>query len=468
MSQQPTSEHRSADARALAAAYLAEISRSGVEVASLAAAAFQSELLAASYGDRFLPCPLFLEPGESDQLGKNIVLMHRLLADLPARLYGGDRRVYCRAIGLSEPQTELVTRSADGPLPVLARADLYRSREGFKLLELNNTSAIGGSEHALLNRAMLENPLLANFVRARGLTFADPFQAIVRSILRQLGDRVIGRRPVVALADWPESYRTYAPRLAVMAQLMAELEIEAIPCHVGEITTCPGGLAVHGRPIDLVYRFFLLEEIVNQSDLALVEPIISAVERGEVVIFSRMDAEAYGNKGALAMLSDDRHADSFSATERDMIERYLPWTRYVRPLLTDPAGERVPAEQYAQANREQLVLKPVNQHGGTGVLPGWQVSPQQWAAAVDRAVNGPWVLQQRVHPEPEAFPRADADGYTDVYFNWGVFVVEPDLVGGSGYAGCLGRGSPEQDVGVVSMDAGAMVACCFYPAEQTR
>jgi hypothetical protein len=452
--------------RELGAAYLAEISRAGVEPASLAEAAFESELLAPAYRDRFLPRPVFFEQGETARLGNDMVLMHRLLSELPDRLFDGDIHAFCRGLGLSEVQTALVARRPSEPLRVLGRSDLYRSGDGFKLLELNITSALGGFENGLLNRAMLQHPLLRGFVDDRHLQFSDTFAAIAASMAHELGDRVAGRRPVVALTDWPESFSSYEPRLRVMAALMAELDIEALPCHVGQLTADDAGLSLNGRHIDLVYRFFLLEEIVSAADLTLVEPILTAAEREQVVLFARMDAEAYGNKGALAMLSDERHADRYTQPEREMISRFLPWTRYLRPKVTDGAGELMSLPEYAAARREELILKPINLHGGSGVLAGWRTDPETWRAAISDAMGGPWVVQQRVHPEPETFPRVDADGTQDVYFNWGAFVAEPAVTANSGYAGCLARGSLEPEVGVVSMGSGAMVACCFHPQEE--
>ncbi|WP_320064479.1 hypothetical protein [Micromonospora sp. RTGN7] len=449
--------------RDLTVGYLEELSRLGVDPAGLAVHAIGSTRLAVAYRDRFLPCPVFLEPGESRQLGEDLLLTHDLLTELPDRLFDGDRVALGRGLGLTEPQIELIRRAPTGPMTVLARSDLYRAVEGFKLLELNITSALGGFENADINRAMLAHPALAGYVTQRGLEYHDTFRAIVDTMRYELGDRVTGRRPVIALADWPESYQLYAPRLGVMAGLFDELGIDAIPCHVGEIEEKNGTLTAHGRVVDLVYRFFLLEEIVTPEDLALVEPVMSAVERGTVVLFSRIDAELYGNKGALAMLSDDRNAHLFSAREQECLRRLLPWTRYVRPRTTGPEGEAVDIVAYARAHQRDLILKPIMLHGGSGIVPGWRVDAAEWEARLTQAMDGPWVLQQRVRPAPEPFPVVGGEGYQDFYLNWGVFVADPRAVGGDGYAGCIVRGTEDPQVGVVSMGAGALVGCCFHP-----
>lgn len=452
--------------RALTVGYLEHLARLGVDPAELTAQAVGSARLAVAYRGRFLPCPVFLEPGESTRLGQDLLLTHHLLADLPERLFDGDRAAFGRALGLTEPQVDLVRRAPTGPLTALARADLYRAADGFRLLELNITSALGGFENADINRAMLSHPALSGYVAERGLAYHDTFRAIADTMRYELGDRVSGRRPVIALADWPESYRSYEPRLHVMAGLFDELEVDAIPCHVGELAESDGHLTVRGRVVDLVFRFFLLEEILTPQDLALVEPVMSAVERGTVVLFSRIDVELYGNKGALAMLSDDRNAHLFTAGEQDCLRRLLPWTRYVRPRATGPEGDVVDLVAYARAHQEDLILKPIMLHGGAGIVPGWRVDAAEWETRLAAALDGPWVLQQRVRPAPEPFPLPGVDGYQDLYLNWGAFVADPRAVGGDGYAGCIVRGTVDAEVGVVSMGTGALVGCCFHPADE--
>lgn len=450
--------------RDLTVGYLEHLARLGTDRSELATAAIASEQLAVAYRGRFLPCPVFLEPGERAQLARDMLLVHDLLAALPDRLFDGDRVAFGRALGLTDASLRLVRRAQPGPPTALARADLYRSGDGFRLLELNITSALGGFENADINRAMLTHPALDSYVADRDLAYHDTFGSIADTLRFELGDRVDGRRPVVALADWPESYKTYAPRLGVMAGLFDGLGVDAIPCHVGQFTETNGVLTVHGRAVDAVYRFFLLEEILTPADLALVEPVMAAAERGSVVLFSRIDAELYGNKGALAMLSDERNAHLFDATERECLTRFLPWTRYVRAKSTTTDGEPVDLIAYAREHQQDLILKPILLHGGAGIVAGWRVDVDEWAAHVAAAKDGAWVLQCRVRPEPEPFPVVGSDEYQDVYLNWGTFIADPRAIGGDGYAGCIVRGTTDAEVGVVAMGAGAHVGCGFHPA----
>jgi uncharacterized circularly permuted ATP-grasp superfamily protein len=57
-------------------------------------------------------------------------------------------------------------------------------------------------------------------------------------------------------------------------------------------------------------------------------------------------------------------------------------------------GGRLP--EYLDAHRAELVLKPADGYGGTGVLVGRTSTDAQWRSAVARAVASeqPWVVQE--------------------------------------------------------------------------
>lgn len=453
--------------RPTALAYLRHVADSGASPQDLIKGAVASEVLAPGYADRFLPCPVFLEPGERARLAADLLVIHDLLVDVPNRFFGGDRAALARAIGLSEVQTALVCRAPAEPWPRIARADLYRGAGGFQLLEHNITSALGGFENAHINRTMLAHPALAGFVQRHGLTYVDTLRSMVDTMLYACGDRAGVGRGTVAIVDSPQTFPTFGPRLRIMAELLGDMGIDAVACHFGEFTERGGHLELNGRRIDVVFRFFLVEEIESVAHAELVEPVIRAAERGTVGLFAPLDAELYGNKGSLAMLSDCPDRESLTAEERSYLDRFLPWTRYVRPHTTVADGASVDLLEYAAARREELILKPTALHGGAGIVAGWTVSAQEWDTVLANAVNGPFVLQQRVRPVAE--PNLGLDGTrADVYLNWGVFYLDPAAVGTDGYGGCIVRGSTDSGAGVVSMSGGASVGCCFQPEPDPR
>ncbi|MFD8781091.1 hypothetical protein [Kitasatospora sp. NPDC059599] len=441
-------------------AYREHLAREGVRAEDLTREADRNRLLRITYRGQFLPAPLFLSATERAALAKDLGTVHRLLTELPERSFDGDPGALAEALGVTAPQARLARRAASGPPSTrLARADLFRAAEGFRLLELNISSALGGANNALLNRALLGHPALARFAADHGLGYVDTVQHLVATVRAECGPP--HERPVVALADWPTRFAAYELWLHVFASLLDEAGIEAVPCHVGELVEHSGRLEVHGRPVDAVLRMFLIEQVRTPQDEALLEPLLRTVESGAVRLISRLDAELYGNKGALALLSDDRHLDVLDAAERACLDRLLPWTRFLRPRVRLPDGSTGDVEAYARAEQRDLVLKPVLSHSGIGVVPGWTVPPAEWLDRIRRAVGGPYVLQRRVAPVPDVFPTADG-GERAFHVNWGVFVTDPSVTGSDGYGGCYLRASTDPQVGVIKEAAGGWVGCVFH------
>ncbi len=76
-----------------------------------------------------------------------------------------------------------------------------------------------------------------------------------------------------------------------------------------------------------------------------------------------------------------------------MIQKHIPWTRYVRPSRTVFHGSEFDLETLILNEREQFVLKPNDDYGGHGVFLGWESDKQQWQEAVKvcvtKALRGP-------------------------------------------------------------------------------
>jgi hypothetical protein len=425
--------------------------------------ALASPLLTAAYRQRLLGRPVFLDAGQRASLESDLGAMHELLVSLPARLFAGSLAAMGRAVGMSPVQIEGVLRNAVECPVRLARADIYQEEDGFRLLEFNTGTALGGSENAELNRALLQDPDFSEFVESEGLEFTDTLRGIVNTMISACPGLDLAGRPTVALTDWPASFTDMERRLSFFARLLEPMGFDAIACHIGQIEERAGALFVHGRRIDIVYRFFLIEDLDGADGMpACVQRVLAAAERGTVRLFAPLESDLYGSKGALALLSDERHRSAFTVDELSLIDRFLPWTRELRPGRVHAGGYQVDLIDHVCARREELILKPTIMYGGTGVIPGWKTDQAEWERQVRGALGGPYVVQRRVRPVAERFGQPATGSAELCYLNWGVFLVS------SGYGGAIVRGSAEPDVGVVSMSNGALTGCCFHPRRPAR
>jgi hypothetical protein len=165
----------------------------------------QSELLHVRLKDALLTRPLFLEATEHQRLVADLEVLRSVLLSLPDRLFGGDITAFARAIGMSDDQIRCVLRGRGPAVTRLSRSDLYADASGFRVLEYNMGSAVGGFFAVDISQGFLSDARVGKFVAEHGLNHVDTLQAHVDTILLET-DATPGTRPVVALAGWPRSY----------------------------------------------------------------------------------------------------------------------------------------------------------------------------------------------------------------------------------------------------------------------
>ncbi|MEV0129581.1 hypothetical protein AB0H83_14130 [Dactylosporangium sp. NPDC050688] len=421
----------------------------------------EDPILDTAFTDRLLAAPAYLSATEVRTVTRDLQTVLALARSLPERLFDGSVAAMARGVGFEDRDAALIaSAAAAGPLLPYARADLYHDGEHFRLLELNVTTALGGLEVARVNRALLRQEPLRAHVEARGLQFQDPVAALARTLVATCRSARDTPDPLFAVVDLAKNIPAGGGTLQGLTTLLEAEGVLGRACHPAELTYRGGHPYIDGRRVDGILRQFMLGDF-SYPDLGdELTPVVRAVAAREVEMCSGLDAELYGSKGTLAVLSDNQHRQHFSVDELDCVDRFLPWTRYMRQHSTDPGGSGVNLVAYARARQDELVLKPTNLHGGQGVLLGWQTDPAEWLAHVERAVGGPYILQQRVRPSVEEYP---ADGPArNLVLNWGVFVAGETLAGPGGYAGCLIRAQEATDEGVISVGHGARLGCVFH------
>jgi hypothetical protein len=201
-----------------------------------------------------------------------------------------------------------------------------------------------------------------------------------------------------------------------------------------------------GTPIDLAYRDYAVTELLRLSRAgADVEPMRALLRQNRVV--SSIAAEL-DQKACFELLSDARLARRhFTADERQVFRRHVPWTRLVFPRRTTlPEGRSGDLLDHARRARESLVLKPNRAYGGEGVLLGCATQAGVWEAALERAVADPerWVLQKLVTLPVQEFPVRGPDGHLHPEPFYTVMGFVPSRYG----VAVLGRASQKQVVNV--------------------
>lgn len=362
--------------------------------------------------------PLFLHRQEYEQIAQAT----RLVMDAIHALYRAMRRgelEMTRLLALSPGEARL-TQLPDtyGRPDVSARMDAFWLRgdalgQGdLYFLEYNADSPGGLAYGDVLGDLFETLPPMQRLAQEATLSRHPVRQEIVETLLACYGDwcRATGRtpqpRPHIAIVDW-RTVRTRSEFVLITRSL------EAAGCRVricdpDELSVRDGRLwAGDDFPVDLVYKRLVVNELINrypEPDALMAHPLVQAVAQDQVCIANHFNCQLLYNKAIFALLSDEANAHLFRAEERAAIQRHIPWTRLVadRETVIDGAPQDLVA--YIRENQHELVLKPVREYGGTGVLLGWEMEPSAWEDGLRQALSSPTIVQRRVPTPREQFP----------------------------------------------------------------
>ncbi|OLT48808.1 hypothetical protein BJF85_11485 [Saccharomonospora sp. CUA-673] len=417
------------------------------------------DVYGASYGGLQLDRPMLVTEAEASRFGDDLRALLDLLVDLPGRLVGGDLAAFCTRIGMHPDLAELVTKGAEQPLPRYGRADAYHDGEGFRVLELNVGSEVGGIDTAQLNRAYLEVPAFAEFAAAHDLTFVDPLPRVA-DLLRSAGAAVTDAEPTVALIECNGGLAAHEHVFAAIQEAMATVGIRLLLGELDDLGSRGGKVTLRDEPVDVILRYFVAGELVSDASGRRALELILDAEG--TALFTPLSAAAFASKAALGLLHDPAvRSSGLSSTERALVDRIVPWTRMLSPGVesgTDP-GDLDELVERCRSEREDLVVKPGTGYGGVGTVVGHDVSDDEWAAVLHDATaggRGDLVVQRRVRPATETVLDADTGEPSEWVANWGLF-VDPD-----GHAGGFVRALRPEHGAIVSYSNKETRGTCVF------
>jgi len=307
----------------------------------------------------------------------------------------------------------------NGRVSTASRLDAFLLPESLKFAEYNGESPAGAGYSETLGDIFSELPLMAQFSKRyevhRYPLSAKLLDALVMSYVDWGGTN---KRPQIAIVDWKG-----VPTWSEFEILKARFEKMGLPTLVADprdLTFDGKTLSAHGKKIDLVYRRVLMNDIVAKP--AECEALVNAYRANAVCVANSFRCKIPHVKTFFAVLTDERNDALFSPAERELIEHHVPWTRVVADVRTAHYGRSIDLLAFVRKERENLVLKPSDEYGGTGVTLGWETSESAWEAAIQAAISslGPestgacWIVQERIPIRRELFPHITASG--DVEF----------------------------------------------------
>ncbi len=351
------------------------------------------------------PLPSFLRPqllGRPawDELRRTSARVMEIAARVARHVFDGDSGRLCDFLGTPAAEAAWVGLDPGPPDVVLSRLDGFLSPEGPRFVEINSDAPAGFGYGDRMARLLAELPLFRSFARELPVRYEPSDDGLVRAVAAQWRAAGGSGRPRIAIVDWAE-VKTRADQ-EILCDAFAARGFACALADPRELEVRGGRLVGPGGPVDLVYRRAVLSELVGRE--IEVQALLGAYRHRLCPFVNSFRCRLSEDKAFLAILTDEAFAALVSDEERELLSRVLPWTRRVAERRTRKGGVEIELVPYVLDERESLVLKPAHDYGGRFVLLGWETSPSDWHAAVQAALDAPWVVQERVAIPEETFP----------------------------------------------------------------
>jgi uncharacterized circularly permuted ATP-grasp superfamily protein len=328
----------------------------------------------------------------------------------------------------------------------LGRLDAFFITDSNTLLftEYNAEVPAAAAYNDVLAQAFISTPVMRKFMRQYSVRPVNTSPATLQTML-ELYYQWPWRTdpPRFAILDWKE-VPTYS-EFVLFDKFFRENGVESRIVDPREVEYRDGKLMAGDYHITLIYKRVLIDELVNR--MGLNNPVIQAVRDHAVCMVNPFRCKILYKKAAFAVLSDEENTIYFSEAEREVIDAHIPWTRLLRERTTFYRGEKVDLVPFVIENKDRFVLKPNDDYGGRGIVLGWEVDSEKWAASVQNALKWPYVVQERIILPTEAYP-----DYIDgrVQFIDRQLDTAPFVFYGEFMEGCLTRLSTESLLNVTA------------------
>ena len=295
-----------------------------------------------------------------------------------------------------------------------ARADAFLLPDVLQFAEYNAESPGGpGYSHRLAD-VFAETPVMARFresFRVRRHQTIERLLAALVASYREWGGRE--HPPRIAIVDWHD-VPTWS-EFELLRDAFVAAGVPTVVCDPRDLTFQDGILRAEGLRVDLVYRRVLVTDIVDRPDEC--RALVDAYAQRAACVANTLRCKLPQKKTLFAVLTDERFSALLETdADRQMVRRHVPWTRRLRRGWTTRDGRRIDLLEHARRDRENMVLKPSDEYGGSGVQLGWELTSSAWdeaLAAALRDADRVWILQERIAVLREPFPLCEATGVTE-------------------------------------------------------
>lgn len=408
----------------------------------------------------FQPWPTFVNQETKKELSEAAVTVANLIKSVPGRLFDYDPVKISCYYGFSEDEAKWMLYGVDDNYikHLLGRGDFLLSPSaGVKCIEFNIQASLGGWELDFMEPLYIGNPVLSHYLKKYNVRLCK--NTFFSKLLEHIGAHALetfGCDPNkeinwgIIFPEYKESEYQYDKRFSQIAKYHHLWKTkfagkgEMIFSNLDHMQVVDDHLMCGDKTIAILIEIYMGK---------LPFMIMDMVKKKRLLTYNGPIGLLLSHKLNLALLSEYRSSNLFTPEEKEVIRKYIPWTRKIIPGFTTYGSTRIKLDQFIISNRERLVMKPGTGYGGYEVFVGFGTPPDQWKKQLEQAILGKnWVVQEYIPSFPYLYQVREEE-CTPHQAVWGLFVL------GSQYAGGTVRILPEKkNKGVINSSQGAEIS----------
>jgi len=353
--------------------------------------------------------PYFVTRPEMNEIGRVSNIIMNVLEKV-SNLYFLDDK-FKPMFNLTDKERELVEcETGTKRLVWITRNDAFQEGDILKFIEFN-TDSPGGPMYSDVQTEIIEQSVVMDELRKKYYMSSDRFvPQILYNLLRAYREWG-GKKQLPNIAIVSDKGATYPEFLLIVEDFRRQgykCEFATPPeieYHNGKAFT-PGGME-----IDIFYRRGWIRNWTDVWDD--IKPLRRAYKENAFCCVNSIRSLLAAIKSLLEHLQDEEIAKLYTAEEREIIFKHVPWTRLMKDRKTLGFDGKTPVElfEFVRNNREKLVLKPMDLYGGQGVCVGNVSTQAEWEKTIEIAATTEqkYVVQQYVQIPEMELPEVDPE-----------------------------------------------------------
>ncbi|MBU1112064.1 MAG: hypothetical protein ABIG93_02595 [archaeon] len=360
--------------------------------------------------------PFFYDSKLENELGtvvESIVRLHEFVAK--------NYEVFRDFLGYS---SELDNLLVDSPtfntnIPI-ARADIFLTNEGAKVVEVNCQTPGGNEDSFALEQLFERNFQLEEGEHSCGDRIQAALEVILNSYIEQSRFKgiEIKENPRIVLIEQRKDIEILLGRFSVFLNRARELGFDCDLYPAEEISFTSSKMIAGGKPVDIAYVRIITDSLDSAQDIGRFD-FARRLNDSETAIVLPISAKKADSKKTLVLFSDPRYKKLFPEylhRDLDLISGYIPKTL---DLSRPDHYSDLPRRLLSQKN--QWVIKKANSATSEGVYLGSGVDKEHWRKIVEVAINGDWIAQERLElpqiPVRYHNPKTSSTHIADLVYN---------------------------------------------------